>query len=82
MWVRNESPPAASDVRIRIVSDSSDRIHSARNLLATIIGNLDYAKTIAADENPTPQERTDLAEALDHARLASSQLLLVIEEFR
>ncbi len=64
------------------VSEYAERIHAARNLLATIMGNLDYARTIAAAEMTTPEERKDLVEALAHAQQASNQLLAQIELFR
>lgn len=66
----------------RRVSDYAERIHSARNLLATIIGNLDYARSLASSESTTSEERNDLVEALSHAQMASTQLLAEIERFK
>lgn len=54
-------------------------MHDVRNLLSTILGNLDYAKSILESDIPTEDELKDLREAIAHARLASANLLSTIE---
>ena len=86
---KSASPQAAADLgaarpgcaRLGVVSDRAEHVHTQRNLLATILGNLDYACALAQANSLAADERRDLAEALSHARIAAAKLLAEIERF-